>query len=206
MGKIVPLYEPPVADDIAQLRTETLHGVDQEMFVHVGHFVSWFGAVDMLLSMTLHYYSGSIRPPEFDVLTRGLDAKTKLHRLGQAMELAEWTMEPGLKKRLDHFQKIHIPLRNKLVHSYLYWPADGSLQVCGVGNPPIFADVRFEAADPFQITGLTLFERGAWLSQLCHDMTVAFNGLTRPMPKGGVLGTGNYLSGLPSGGTPGTPK
>lgn len=206
MTNPAPLYDPPVDPNLGEMRKDILSGEDQEMFVHVGHFVSWFGAVDMILGLILHHFSGDIPPPEFDVLTRGLDAKTKLHRLEQSMALSGWTMAPALKRRLEHFKKVHIGIRNKLVHSYLYWPEGGDLQICGVGNPPIFADVTFDAAPPQQIPGAVLFERGAWLSLLCQDLTDIFNAFERPKPHGGVLGADSYRSGLPSGAPPDLPQ
>lgn len=197
MTDYVSLYDPPLSNDLEAHRLNTLYGDDAEMFAHVGHFIAWYASVEFMLTFLLHSFSGQIDARAFDVLTRGMDVRVKIERLGKTASLAGWKLDPGLLERIGHFQDVHIPLRNRIVHSYLYWPDGGPLQMCGTINPPIFQDTRWDVPEPYVIPGIDLFERGAWLGHFSQDLIAIHEALTSPLAASGTLGNTAYISSLP---------
>jgi len=152
--------------------------------------------------MILHQFSGQIHPSNFHLLTRGMDAKLKAERLRHALKLATWITDDGLLKRLDHFGQKHVKIRNSLVHSHPYWPEGGDLQLTSIGYPPTYKSQAWNAPAPFSISGLELYERGVWLNLFSQDLMAALAAIPFPIKPGGVLGTGHYLSSLPTGDRP----
>lgn len=200
-----PLYNyvPPLDVDLATMRERQFSSTDKEQYLHIGHFVSWYGACEFIITIYLQLITKSPDPAMFHLLTKGMDAGVKIERLRAACDEAGVSISPALNERLSHFTDVMLPLRNKLVHSHLYWPENGPLQVCSIGAPPVVDGLELPAADPFQIDGLTLYERGTWLNLFSYDLGDQHLQFA-DMPK--ILGTANFHSPLPSGHSPSYPK
>lgn len=200
MTRYLSYYDPPQTGDryIDEYRTEMFDGVDRQMFLHVGHFVSWYASLEFIITFLLHEFSGRPHPVKFDNLIKGMDAKTKVERLRSAIRLSGWETAKPLNDRLDHFCKKLAPLRNKIVHRHLYWPEGDQLQISTLAQPPLFEDVKFEgAAKPDVVEGLLLFEHGIWMAMFSHDLGNLYHNTPRPLPPKGIIGGGNYRSSLP---------
>jgi hypothetical protein len=203
MDYYAPCYDPPLTEKtLAEHRDETFNSPDQEQFLHIGHFISWYATAEFALTMILHQFSGRIHPSNFHLLTLGMDAKLKAERLKHALKLATWIMDGGLLKRMEHFGQTHVKIRNYLVHSHPYWPEGGDLQLTSIGYPPTYKSQEWNAPPPFSISGLELYERGIWLNLFSQDLMAALAAIPFPIKPGGVLGTGRYLSSLPTGDRP----
>lgn len=202
MVHYAPQYDPPLVPDVPAERDASFRSVDQPLFLHVGHFISWYAAAEFGVTILLHSFTGNTHPAPFHILTRGMDAKVKIERLKEAVEAHGWTVDAGLTRRLEHFQKTVAGLRNTIVHSHLYWPAGGDLQMTSIGAPPMYTKEPIIGSPPKTIPGLELFERGLWLRAMAYDLFDIEKQLPQPLPRGGTLGKANYQSSLPTGDRP----
>ena len=193
-------YNPPPIPDLKAHRDRTFAADDKELFLHVGHFISYYAAAEFALTMLLQTFTGRPHPAGFHILTRGMDAKIKVKRLKEAIESCGCTLDEGLQKRLNHFTKNLVSLRNVLVHSHLYWPEGGDLQMTSIGRPPIFAVAPLKAPKPRRtIPGLELYERGAWLCLFFQDLIAIEDRYRHNRAPKGEIGIDHYSSGLPTG-------
>ena len=199
-------YNPPTASDVPALREIVLNNPDdREMYVHIGHFIAWYAAAETGVTALLHHFSGKIGPEQFDILTKGLDARGKCERVKSAVALTRYKIDDGLNKRLSHFTGVVATLRNKIVHSHLYWNDNHSLQMTSLGKPPLFAEDPLDAPLPAMVSSLELFERGFWLQNLTIDLFKAHEALTKT-PHLATVGIAPYRSSLPTGDRPGPRK
>lgn len=199
------IYGPDLTEGVPleEQRSINFSGIESELFLHIGHFTAWYASAEMMLTVLLHTFSGSMHPGQFHILTKGMDGKIKVERLKKLVSICGWEISDALKKRIDHFQNTIIPLRNSLMHSHLYWGADHNLQVTSIAAPPMIAGgVAGEAPTIFH--SLELFERGQWLCLFARDLGNAFNNVHDPLSQTGTLGTGPLHSPLPTGHHPKT--
>jgi len=194
-----PRYQPPVSEDrdLADTRSKAFESEDKEMFLHVGHFTVWYGSAEFTLTLLIHAFSGNIHPRQFHALTKGMDGKVKVERLKKLVQVAGWEISKPLTKRIDHFLNVLVPTRNLLMHSHMYWPEGGNLQLTSIGAPPVL-DGEMLGDPPTVISGLELFEKGTWLSLFAHDLTLALREVQARKPNQQTLGAGTLHSPLPT--------
>lgn len=205
MKQYVPVYEPSHFEGDPEAHRQKLitPNDDTLLFTHVGHYVTWYAIAEFFITMLLWGFTGKMAADDFHALTLGMDAKVKAQRLRSICKREDIPWGENLKKRVDHFERVHVPLRNKIVHNYLYWPEGDTLQICSIGALPAFEGFpRDDSAPPEMVRGLLLMERGLWLTHFAHDLSA----LIRVMPKEGrpPRGTGIEigapLSSLPKDG------
>ena len=206
---ISQLYQRPLTDrPLTEERNQTFEGRDKQLITHLGHFIAWFSACEFMLTLLLHKFAGHFDPNTFHVLTKGMDARKKVETLRNTVKVKGWTIGPSFNSRLDHFEGGPINgLRNKLVHSHLYWPEGGKLQITSIGAPPQYADFKVKGAPaPEKVHGDIIFERALWLRAFSQDIDAIYKKAGWPLTPKGVLQTDRYLSPLPKGNHPGKPR
>lgn len=100
-----------------------------------------------------------------------MDARTKALRVIEAIKLLELELGPQLSKRLDHFQKVHVKLRNSIVHTFPV-VSDDSRQLEMQSVDTLITSESWPAAKPKpqRIMAIDLFERGLWLNAFAMDL------------------------------------
>ena len=206
MAKHKHLYEPPMMhdrkDENDALREKLFADPHREMWLHVGHFITWYAAAEFQITMMMFTLSQSRSIPQFEILTRGLDLPAKIERFKRAADVAGTPVGPELAARLDHLKGPIGSLRNKISHSFLMWGASG-MQISSLGAPPLtkagvpsHPDLRA----PEIIPADTLFERGLWTKAFSMDL----GDLQAAMPGLKTLERDEYRTSLPSGTPRGT--
>ena len=198
MSKHDLIYDPPLSTNLQALKDHLLTSVDYAGFVHIGHFVSWYAACEFMIGTILMHITGGGDPKQFDVLTRGMDARVKVERLRQAADIAGIEIPLAFDDRLDHFTKAFVGLRNKLVHSYLHWTDERNLEVCSIGAPPQLSGLDIPAFAPEIISEMELFERSIWLKAFAIDL----GELTMALPQKRTLQKDAFHAHLPKGHQP----
>jgi hypothetical protein len=144
------------------------NGEDRELYLHIGYFNMWFAGCEIRLTLLLAKCTRTIDLEAFDLLTRGMDADTKIERLRRACEKFK-PIGPNLHLRLNIFQNHMVPLRNKLAHTYPVGDYQRDLVVFTT-LPKIPKRNQGPHPDEETISFFELFEYGAWLAHFNKDL------------------------------------
>jgi hypothetical protein len=163
---------------------------------HVGHFICWFGVVELHLTAILARALSFQDLERFDYLVRGMDAKTKIERLfGSSGYYCQ--LGPNLCERLERFKSVSSSIRNTIVHSWPHFEND-VLHLGSIGSLPPTARFWRKTKTPAPTIKLSdLFVEAFWLRDLAHDLEWV---LTQPASE--TLEIIEPRSGLPPEGHP----
>jgi hypothetical protein len=167
------------ADDLKFLQ-ESLdkrlkEGPDQKLHFLIGFFTAAYAIVELRITLMLAKATKITQLQSFDLLTRGMDIKTKIERLRRASE-KESLLGPNLIARLNIVDDYIRPLRNKVAHTYAVLDAtETKLHFATlVALPKTSATRHPEATDPETIEAFELFEAAAWLRLLNAELSEAY--------------------------------
>src|SRR4051794_24188736 len=106
-------------DHLKKARDAIFQGADAPQFLHVGYFLTWYGHVEHRITVILAFVAQQRDLEAFHLLTKGMDARTKVVRLRELCKVKDREVGPNLDKRLAHFQDNVCRLRDKLSHTAL---------------------------------------------------------------------------------------
>jgi hypothetical protein len=151
-------------------------GVDKELYFLIGYFNVWFAACELRITLLLAKYTKSFDIEAFELLTKGLDARTKSIRLREACAPHN-LIGPNLNRRLLVFEKTFYDLRNKIAHCFPVSDNDKkSVNFLTLARTP--HPLRTKAPKAESMSFDELFEHGAWLD--------CFNSDLKPLSQGSV--------------------
>lgn len=167
------------ATTLAESRALAFDGPDRDLYLHIGNFTIWFGAVEVRITHLLQLATGVTDRVMFELLIKGMDARVKVERLRRAAKTGGPKLGPNLTARLESFEKQSIPVRNKIAHSSIIkHPREDTFFFSDVVRMPfkVFTgeahpDPRWN--NPDQIAGLRLYGHGLWLNQFSDDLSGA---------------------------------
>lgn len=148
---------------------------DDWMHTLVGRFIAMYSAADLALGTLLASVSGIDDLELFHILSKGLDAKTKVQRLREIEALEKPIPKGGaLDRRLSYFVAECSDLRNKIAHQWLV-PAKGlpeAMIFASLGRLPTkeFKMQRRSRLDPEWITLEALALHVDWLDCFADDI------------------------------------
>jgi hypothetical protein len=70
-----------MSDWLDHRRRKVFNAEDQELYLHLGYFLSWFSAVEAYLTLLIAMLTDSKNLENFDLLARGLQPRQKVERL-----------------------------------------------------------------------------------------------------------------------------
>jgi len=151
-------------------------GIDRDLYLHIGYFSSWYAGCEMWITLLLARLTKSTDLYSFDLLTRGLDAKTKVIRLKRICEDRGWRIGPNLQLRLNLYEGQMTDLRNKLAHTYAVADYKRNVVIFTMlGNVPVPGADRHPSEDAISFD--ELFENAAWLNLFNNDLKAACRSL-----------------------------
>jgi hypothetical protein len=156
-----------------------IEGVDRNLHSHIGYFSSWYAGCEMWITLLLAKLTKSTDLYSFDLLTRGMDARTKIARLKRICEDRNWPIGRNFQLRLNLYEGQMTDLRNKLAHTYPV--ADYKRRVViftMLGNIPAPGTDRHPNEEAISLD--ELFESGAWLQLFNIDLKSIADSLTHP--------------------------
>ncbi len=171
---------PPHTDEwLEKMRASRLSTDDNNIYLLIGYFYSWFSAVEMVLTMMLAQVGGFTRSGRdleaFELISSGLQPRQKIDRLRQLAKKSGCKIGPNL----DHFLKELlgvIDLRNQLSHAKL-------TAARKPGHFQIRTLSKQEGKGARVIRELDLFAQGLWLHELASDLLTALPADIRSQPK-----------------------
>ena len=166
----------PISDDeLAQGRLKAYQREDRDLFLDVGFFISWYAHIELVITKLLAFSTQSHDLEAFDILCRGMDARTKIERLRRSAK-RHGGIGPNMNKRLTALEKNALSLRNKLVHSALTFSEDDGPRryfMSSLSNMP-WAELGMgppkTTRKPEVVTSLELYRFGVWMSFLSQDL------------------------------------
>jgi hypothetical protein len=160
-----------MSDWLDHRRRKVFNAEDQELYLHLGYFLSWFSAVEAYLTLLIAMLTDSKNLENFDLLARGLQARQKVERL-RILAKKYRPFGPNLTALLELFEWESIPLRNDLSHSrLLHAHRPGTFLITTIAQ-------KTEQEGARTISAIELFERGHWLHCLQYDLGIMLaNGL-----------------------------
>jgi hypothetical protein len=156
---------------LKKVREDVFSRPETTLYLHTGYFMSWFAATELQLTLMLAIALRYKRLDDFDLLVRGMDARTKCERLRNACKKYK-PMGPNLSTRLDHFERKICGVRNKVAHRYLALPNnDGPVYLATLAKMPYLAFGEKQIGEkPDEMSLLELFEYGLWLNFFSQDL------------------------------------
>ena len=160
----------------------------EAMFSQVGYFITQYSNVEVAITALLAILSKFDDFEAFHIITKGMDAKTKVERLRELAKAKKLIPKDGhLDKRLLHFADKTATLRNKVAHTWLL-KSKGEPQKILFSNLArlpfdLFKMKKRPTPKPDEILVDVLWEHSNWLSQLLLDML----SLIEPAKKGTTL-------------------
>lgn len=154
---------------------------DRTFYLHVGYFMAWYSACEARITLLLAIATKSENLKSFDLLTRGMDAKVKIERFRLACN-GYRKIGDNLKRRLAHFEKKIIPLRNKIAHSHMTTdPSYQGIHFASLSKMPLasFGLYAVGEAPPYQ-TFREIFEQGLWLNVFNDDLLSVWKNAAHP--------------------------
>jgi len=180
-------------------------GPDQKLYFLVGFFITAYAIVELRITLMLAKATKITQLQSFDLLTRGMDVKTKIERLRRACETGP-ALGPNLSSRLTIVDEVMRPLRNKIAHSYATLDrAERTMRfVTLAAFPKDLPNRHPDARDSETIDVAELFEAIAWLRMLSTELSEAY----RWQSQLGIFEIANPRSPLRHGSSqsPGQPK
>jgi hypothetical protein len=156
-------------------------GPDHELYLHLGFFINAYAFVELRTTLLLAKVTGFTDDLQsFDLLTRGMDLRTKIIRLRKACERKS-PLGPNLDARLTIVDELMRPIRNKIAHNYAVPdPSETTIHFVTLAAIPEFTEHRHpDASVPEKIETLELFEYTAWLRLFSRDLQDAFRLLSQ---------------------------
>lgn len=154
-----------------KLRDYMFGSDDRHVYLHVGHFMLWFAAAEVGVTLLLALATRSIDIKGFRQLVRGMDARVKCERLRSAAKDYK-PIGPNLATRLEFFEKTMVKTRNLLTHSAVLLPEPrqmiyfASFGAFGTHDAP--PDYDGDAAPSME--AIELFKQGLWLNSFHTDL------------------------------------
>lgn len=166
----------PISDDqLEQGRLKAYQREDRDMFLDVGFFIAWYAHIELVISKLLAFSTASHDLEAFDILCRGMDARTKIERLRRSAK-RHGGIGPNMNLRLTALEKSAVALRNKVVHSALTFSEDDGPRryfMSSLSNMP-WAELNMGPPrtnrKPEVVTSLDMYRLGVWLSYLSQDL------------------------------------
>jgi hypothetical protein len=151
---------------------------DNEMFLHIGFFISCYAVTELRLSTLLAKATQITNLRSFDLLTRGMDVRVKIERLRRACEKRP-PIGPNLSARLAILDGTMRTFRNHIAHSATVPSSDKlSISFASLSAMPVSVTNRHPDQEiSAEITTLELFEYCAWLRFFQIDLREAHRGL-----------------------------
>lgn len=155
--------------------------LDREMYFDIGVFMVRYAMAELNLTSLLAYLTtGTTKLEEFEMLTSGMDARVKIHRIIKAANHVG-VMHPSFRKRLDFFEERIGGMRNKIAHSTIIMDPDDkdTYLLFGVGNPP-YAEFKIgEGPSPYKrgplrYTANQIYAASFWTSDFTDDISAAW--------------------------------
>lgn len=168
-------------EEIEKIRSAILKGEDANLYLHIGHFMSWFSAAEIRITMLLQVATENRDAESFELLTRGMDARIKCERLRKACK-KEDLLGPNLAQRLRIFENRVIPLRNKLAHCMVMAPDPngGIFYLSTLARLPYKAFEREQSGlEPESMRSIDLFRWGHWTCLFSWDLQPALHETTK---------------------------
>jgi hypothetical protein len=158
-------------DDRRAIKESSFVGDNGNLALHIGYFILWFGTCEGIITQLLARVLGfSNQVQRLEFVTRGLDAKAKIERLRQAAKLL-MPLGSNLDNRLLHFQKKMVPLRNRIVHTWMILEV-GPVHFTSLGkiHGVTFIHDQNIPSEPENIPLDDLFSHAAWIHAFSVDL------------------------------------
>lgn len=160
--------DQPSQDDI---RSVLLNGEDRDLYVLVGYFMVWFAFAEARLTQMLSVATHSHNAERFELLIKGMDARTKCDRLRKACKVQPKLGE-NLRIRLLYFEDVHMKLRNRLSHSLTILAPDDRVYFTGPATMrlPFWKPHKKGTRFPHSMSRAEFMERCDWIHDFCRDL------------------------------------
>ena len=146
----------------------------ETMYALVGYFIAQYSLVELGITFLLSVATRSEDPEAFHVLTKGMDAKTKIQRLRQLCRLQKRPrIGPKLEERIMFIHDKVADIRNDIAHSALFKSQTDPQKIffSGVGRFPLKEfGIEEKSQSPPQITFVALERYGDWLNAFQSDL------------------------------------
>lgn len=149
---------------------------DCDLYLDIGFFVARFGMAELAITKILSFLTLSHDLVAFDILCRGMDGRVKVERLRKAAKEVSG-IGPNLSDRLTYFEKVTIPLRNKLVHSSLTISEDDGPRryfASGLANMP-WEELKMgppkTARKPEVLPSIEIYAHTVWLTYFTQELS-----------------------------------
>ena len=129
-----------------------------------------FNIAEMTLTNLLAYVLRYSDTEGFSLLVRGMDARVKCERFKKAC-LGRRKLGPNFRQHLNRFERVSVPLRNRISHSWPMQVAD-EIVFCHVGTE---MDPTQRVADGTEISVEDLQKEALWLCRLSSSMLDAID-------------------------------
>lgn len=162
---------------LEQMRDYMFNGKDRHVYLYVGHFMLWFSAVEVGITLLLALATKSIDVKGFRHLARGMDARVKCERLRAACRDYK-PMGDNLSTRLEFFEKTMVKTRNNLTHSVVLLPEPreklyfASFGAFGTHDAP----PDYDGDQAPHVPALEVFKQGLWLNLFDTDLRAVAHG------------------------------
>ncbi|MGC5777587.1 hypothetical protein [Methylobacterium sp. NFXW15] len=154
-----------------------LHG--HEFYTLLGYFTLNFCTCEAIITRLLSWVLDMQDENKFDLLVRGMDARTKCERLRQAAQVYS-PMEAKLEARVLHYLTVVIPTRNKLMHSWPQMHGDSIYFTTVSLRAPGLEFLNPHTTRPLapHIEINEFFRQGMWLGEFADDLLRASQNFT----------------------------
>jgi hypothetical protein len=155
-------------------RARIFNSPDNNLYIHVGYFITWFNSVDWRLSILTAVVLGYKDFAALDQVMRGLDAETKARRLVGICKVKNLQIDKSFEDQLDYFSRKICGLRNKLAHRALVIDeSKDRFHYTTLDKMPwmLLGESGYKGPPPDYIDAIQLFERGYWLNAWADDLT-----------------------------------
>lgn len=144
-------------------------GPDRLLYFHTGYFISRYAMVELRVSLLLAHATNVKDTNAFELLTQGMDVKTKVERFRKA---AKGRIGKNLDARLGVLYDTMRPLRNLVVHAC---PATETATQETIGfatlnRVPSFTYGYKKERAATEMPMLEFFERAVWLDLFEKDL------------------------------------
>lgn len=160
---------------LGDFRDQAFNGPDRDLYLHIGHFLTWYNMVEWRLTVLMAMVAGEKDLAAFSLLVRGMDAKTKVQRLRKLCAVKKRTIGPNLLSRLKYYEDKSCTLRDRISHSPL---------IAGDTDPKYFHHVAIDRslekalgipktstmAPADTLEKISLFEKGCWMNHFTDDL------------------------------------
>ena len=137
--------------------------------------MTWFSAVELQITLLLAIATNAQSEKDiaaFEILTRGMDARVKCHRLREASGLHK-TIGPKLDARICHFVEKLVKRRNQIAHSLIVMAnGDKEMHFTNLARMPFRALGHDQIGKlPIMVSTEQFFFEAFWLRAFSLDLS-----------------------------------